>query len=1154
MTDPAESNPSPSPSEETPESQSASEAGQVVGMSPAEDELPDDYELTPELVEEEAIRGDFMLRWAAIFLAVLFGFSQISDSRTLVHVRSGEYLRSHGFLPIGSDPFSYALDGRSSGNVSWLFDHLLSLAYAAGGPIGLTIFKAAIAAVVAWLLSHISLRGMPTWWSSICSVLAVAACSVDFVPTTDLMTLLGLSITLLLLHRFSEGNDQGLLWKFPLLTAVWCNLDSRAWLGIIAIVLYALGNRFRKSAAEKANEAPGQDSGILWKAGALCVAALLLNPSPLASLLSPVATYSTEYPLQMSMNPLPQGHGLLDGRTESYSLLDEGVLTSFEFAYVAGFALIVIAVIVLLISRSRNDVPWAVVLLGFTGLAVLKLHELPAASLVAAAAAGTAAQRWYSRTFRQEYSTDTMEVLFSRGGRAVTVFGMAALGFLAVADRLPTRNSIGPGFDPELQATMESLEKELSVLPDDARVLNTHLTQGDLLIWHGRQAFADSRPLAFGRVADPLSVISRFDELRRSLLETDQPADQPAGKSSDETSTEPNSSGTATAGVNPDWKKSYDAAGITHVMLRLSPPGPPAYSHVQAFSRAPQWTLVERGPSAAIFRWTGSDPDGPKFSLRDLAFRTELPDDHPDPERFDYAGDPGFYREYLYESRDPLPAPMREAQNILQLDMLPAQGIFQVAQASGGNPQQKELMDVLGRALAGPTLAVRRANEALRTDSDNPHGYRILGAAYRSLGMSEEAIARAMGGSSAAETRYLQTVLALRQSARLDPKNSAVWQMLSEVYGERNRIDLALECINRFLELDEERLLLNPDADQFLTQVYEQRAAWEGQVENVKTQLQTVLEQAAPEDPQQQAIQKLQIVQELAGNGHVRLALEQISANESLLQPIPPAELLRGKLLLESGNGEDAFQVLNRLAEVARERKDSPEFAGLSWHQPVAVSHLGKAGYAGAISAYQTFLSLFDRADTANPELSSALLKTLPLVAAVDSRIGGPLPVWPLSLLQTAEVPMTMIPRGKQETIFLKALVHLEEGNLSAARQELERIISDGGDTTYRPLAAIYLIQLTDDAMPLLKESFVNSWEDFEFPSAAVKAADAADPGKTETPQGADAAGPKPEVAKPTADQPAEELSEKPADEAPADDSASTESADGKSEQPKPAE
>ena len=84
----------------------------------SEDELPDYIELTPDLVEEEAIRGDFMLRWASIFLAVLFGFSEIAETRSLVHIRAGEQMQSNGFLPPSADPFAYSLDGQSTSNVS----------------------------------------------------------------------------------------------------------------------------------------------------------------------------------------------------------------------------------------------------------------------------------------------------------------------------------------------------------------------------------------------------------------------------------------------------------------------------------------------------------------------------------------------------------------------------------------------------------------------------------------------------------------------------------------------------------------------------------------------------------------------------------------------------------------------------------------------------------------------------------------------------------------------------------------------------------------------------------------------------------------------------------------------------------------------------
>src|SRR6058998_1513492 len=42
--------------------------------------LPEWEPLTPELVEDEAIRGDFMLRWAMVLLALLIGCRQIVET------------------------------------------------------------------------------------------------------------------------------------------------------------------------------------------------------------------------------------------------------------------------------------------------------------------------------------------------------------------------------------------------------------------------------------------------------------------------------------------------------------------------------------------------------------------------------------------------------------------------------------------------------------------------------------------------------------------------------------------------------------------------------------------------------------------------------------------------------------------------------------------------------------------------------------------------------------------------------------------------------------------------------------------------------------------------------------------------------------------
>ena len=74
-------------------------------QSPPDDEGIPEYEpLTPELVEEEAIRGDFVLKWAVVLLAFLLGSTRIGETATLVHVKTGEYLAAPREDPDGGEP------------------------------------------------------------------------------------------------------------------------------------------------------------------------------------------------------------------------------------------------------------------------------------------------------------------------------------------------------------------------------------------------------------------------------------------------------------------------------------------------------------------------------------------------------------------------------------------------------------------------------------------------------------------------------------------------------------------------------------------------------------------------------------------------------------------------------------------------------------------------------------------------------------------------------------------------------------------------------------------------------------------------------------------------------------------------------------------
>src|SRR4029077_17384338 len=102
--------------------------------------------------------------------------------------------------------------------------------------------------------------------------------------------------------------------------------------------------------------------------------------------------------------------------------------------------------------------------LGFVLLAVVCAHELPVASLIAGVVATLNGQEWYAARCRQEYSIETSELLFSRGGRALTVITFAAIGFFGGTGRLREASAGRPGYglDYNLEMQLDDLQRQLA--------------------------------------------------------------------------------------------------------------------------------------------------------------------------------------------------------------------------------------------------------------------------------------------------------------------------------------------------------------------------------------------------------------------------------------------------------------------------------------------------------------------------------------------------------------------------------------------------------------------------------------------------------------------------------------------------------------------
>ena len=389
--------------------------------------FPEWEPLTPELVEDEAIRGDFMLRWAVVLLALLIGCRQIVETTTLVHVKTGQYLAAHGFWPPPKDVFSATATEHRWVNLSWLWDVLASRLFAIGDGIGLSLATAVLVAATWWLLGKISRANVSNWWGSILSALTLLTCHWQFSGQPETVTLFGLAATLWLLHAWSESSGEvgasaeaasmparTLWWLVPGF-AIWSNLDNRMFLGVVALLLWGVGETLGS----------GLGRGVLsvarrkqfWIVFAACVGASLLNPFGGQSLWSPVLLYGTESP---ALRDYFSAVSSLD-ELSPFPLWSSRVWHVWHPPIVTGVVVLLAAAVSLVLNVRKVNGGDVLLFVGLTGLALLSAHELAAASLVACVVGSLNAQQWYQTHFRQTYSTATRELLVTRGGRAVTV-------------------------------------------------------------------------------------------------------------------------------------------------------------------------------------------------------------------------------------------------------------------------------------------------------------------------------------------------------------------------------------------------------------------------------------------------------------------------------------------------------------------------------------------------------------------------------------------------------------------------------------------------------------------------------------------------------------------------------------------------------------
>jgi tetratricopeptide (TPR) repeat protein len=213
---------------------------------------------------------DWVLAFGVLVLAFFAGSFSVRNSDFWMHLAAGRLIAG-GEYSFGTDPFSYATEGRYYANHEWLYDWGLYQLFKAGAGQAVVIAKCLALALAAGLLLLTRRPGQSAFPIVVCTGLAFVAAAPRLLLQPHVASVLLLAGLLYALMRVPKPAGS---WTFPVvigvLFAVWSNTDQWFFLGPVFLALYAAGQFVRRDEET--------DPVTVLKALGIGVIACCLNP------------------------------------------------------------------------------------------------------------------------------------------------------------------------------------------------------------------------------------------------------------------------------------------------------------------------------------------------------------------------------------------------------------------------------------------------------------------------------------------------------------------------------------------------------------------------------------------------------------------------------------------------------------------------------------------------------------------------------------------------------------------------------------------------------------------------------------------------------------------------------------------------------------
>ncbi len=206
--------------------------------------------------------------------------SLLGDSDTGWHIRNGEQILRTWTLP-RSDYFSYTAYGKEWFAWEWLADVVMGGAHHLAGLNGVVFVGQLLFALTFTLLFSWTLRkGSNLFVSIVCCGLATLASSLHWLARPHLFTMLILLVWYILVERLQTEGPGRWTWSFPIIILVWTNLHGGFVVGLVLLLIYALGNWLTGLFSQdgQAKHADYDRARLFARTALICGLASLINP------------------------------------------------------------------------------------------------------------------------------------------------------------------------------------------------------------------------------------------------------------------------------------------------------------------------------------------------------------------------------------------------------------------------------------------------------------------------------------------------------------------------------------------------------------------------------------------------------------------------------------------------------------------------------------------------------------------------------------------------------------------------------------------------------------------------------------------------------------------------------------------------------------